>query len=85
VELSSEISPANATSRARKGRRDNLFFHKDYYRVFLIKGEKHYSACRAHTLLKQLTQQTPITIDGLPAFVPVSRWVIDPHDDWVSN
>jgi len=51
----------------------------------LIKGEKHYSACRAHTLLKQLTQQTPITIDGLPAFVPVSRWVIDPHDQWVSN
>ncbi|DBB02391.1 TPA: hypothetical protein ACH3X3_011394 [Trebouxia sp. C0006] len=47
------------------------------------KSKQHYSACRAHTLLKQLTQQTPITIDGLPAFVPASRWVIDPHDNWV--
>ncbi len=49
------------------------------------KSKQHYSACRAHTLLKQLTQQTPITIDGLPAFVPASRWVIDPHDNWVST
>ena len=49
------------------------------------RNQQHFSACRAHTLLKQLTQQTPITIDGLPAFVPASRWVIDPHDHWVST
>ena len=40
-------------------------------------------ACRTQNLLKQLTKQTPITIDGLPAFVPASRWIINPHKPWV--
>ena len=42
-------------------------------------------ACRTQNLLKQLTRQTPITLDGLPAFVSASRWVIDPHKPWVSS
>ena len=50
-------------------------------------------ACRSQNLVKHFTKtqkllqrltKPPVTIDGLPTFVPASHWTIDPHTPWVS-
>ena len=50
-------------------------------------------ACRTQNLVKHFTKtqkllqrftKPPVTIDGLPAFVSTSHWIIDPHTPWVS-